>query len=405
MIAKPLSLLYVTNSLNHHQLPLSQELSKQIGNGRFRLAITEGIREERQVLGWEDVHEPPDWVIQVYKNENSRQRYLKWFNEADVVITSILDFELLERRIKNSKLTMYMSERLWKPSFMNKDRNLFSLLFSLLNIDGGKARLLSPSFALKAYRLSNLSKNNSFHYLAIGSKASHDMSAISFFKNRTWSWAYFTEIMYPRIGSNTNMPINILWVGRMLKWKKLDTLIRALNILKNKRIDFRLTVIGLGPEKSFLVGLVNSFKLNKYVQFLDPVSPNEILIEMHRSDIYVLTSSASEGWGAVINEAMSCGCAVVASNTAGATEMIIDNGQNGFIYNEGDDIELSGIIEELINTPSTIQKISINAQRDIKLYWSPTVAASRLIELSTAILNKKEVPYYKKGPIVLQKTY
>ena len=54
---------------------------------------------------------------------------------------------------------------------------------------------------------------------------------------------------------------------------------------------------------------------------------------MERADIYLATSDRQEGWGAVINEAMNSGCAVVADHMMGAVPYLISHEENGMIYN------------------------------------------------------------------------
>ena len=43
-----------------------------------------------------------------------------------------------------------------------------------------------------------------------------------------------------------------------------------------------------------------------------------------------------EGWGAVLNEAMNSGCACIASHAIGSAGFLIEHGENGFVYRDGD---------------------------------------------------------------------
>jgi glycosyltransferase involved in cell wall biosynthesis len=395
------SILYVTNLLNHHQYPLAIELSKNIGIDNFRLAVMQPMRDERAELGWKVEEDIPCWVIEVYKSKLSDQEYFKWLRDSDVVITGLLNMQDIKPRIEAGKLTMYMSERWWKPSLMNTKLNTVAFFLSyFLKIDKGMIRLLSPSFAWNAFQLSRLSKNKCFHYLAIGSKAAVDMSYISSFNNRMWQWGYFTTVNPINLPYRSNNPVKIMWAGRMLKWKRTETLIAAANILKRKGVKFSLEIIGLGCEKLNLMKFVNNLNLSDFITFFDPVSPNKVISKMKKNDIYVLTSSGSEGWGAVVNEAMSCGCVVVASREAGVSEVLIRDKKTGFLFREGDEIELADILELLINDSALRQKIGRAAIDEIGMYWCPAVVATRLINHINEVLGKSKMSLLEHGPLV-----
>ena len=53
---------------------------------------------------------------------------------------------------------------------------------------------------------------------------------------------------------------------------------------------------------------------------------------MAKSDIFIFTSDKNEGWGVVLNEAMSSACAVVANKAIGSVPFLIKDGLNGFTY-------------------------------------------------------------------------
>ena len=57
---------------------------------------------------------------------------------------------------------------------------------------------------------------------------------------------------------------------------------------------------------------------------------------MEKADIYVCTSNKLEGWGAVIYEGLSAGCATIATSAAGATPFLIKDGETGYAYRSGD---------------------------------------------------------------------
>ena len=74
----------------------------------------------------------------------------------------------------------------------------------------------------------------------------------------------------------------------------------------------------------------------------------EVRTLMEESEIFIFTSDFNEGWGAVLNEAMSSACGCVASYKAGSTPFLLD-GTNGQVYNSTQN-DLNEKLKELLRT-------------------------------------------------------
>ena len=111
----------------------------------------------------------------------------------------------------------------------------------------------------------------------------------------------------------------ILAVGRFTEAKDYPNLLSAISILRNKRDDFKLLIVGDGPLKSDLASYVESLGLDSFVCFLG--IRTDIPDLMSSSDIFVL-SSAWEGFGLVVAEAMACERVVVATDCGGVREVV-----------------------------------------------------------------------------------
>ena len=122
----------------------------------------------------------------------------------------------------------------------------------------------------------------------------------------------------------------------MLRWKRVDVLLKAITTVCREPAFYRLDVVGTGPEKASLLKLAQKLNLGDKCVFHEPVSANRIRELMHQADIYVLPSNRYEGWGVVANEAMSDGAVLVASEQAGAAQVLIDHGRTGFLFPDGD---------------------------------------------------------------------
>lgn len=74
---------------------------------------------------------------------------------------------------------------------------------------------------------------------------------------------------------------------------------------------------------------------------------------MEESEIYLVTSDRKEGWGAVVNEAMNSGCAVVADHMIGAAPWMIRQRENGILYHDGCEQQLQEYVAELLQDPQS----------------------------------------------------
>lgn len=379
-MASSIRILQVTNIVSHHQLPVARSLAAMVGEQNFRFAALDPPDPTRLHLGWSNADIAP-WILRAGEYEPDYFEFERWWDEADVVLCGERRFSRMANRLSHGQLCFYMSERWWKPPI-------------------GMARMLSPRFARMAGQFRQLAQNPAFHYLPIGPFASQDIEKLASFEARKWRWGYFTEPPFFIARSRAHVPpLKVLWIGRMLAWKQVDTLIRAVADAAKGGANITLTVIGDGPERSQLERLAEKL-LNpfEYV-FRKPISSEGVLKVMSEHDVYVLPSSAYEGWGAVINEAMSCGCAVSASKLAGAAAAMIEHNLNGLLFKPGDWRELSRQLKRLANDEMLRLRLGKAAHDTIENEWSPQHAAERFTSVIDALLCNRQIPSYKTGPM------
>ena len=115
----------------------------------------------------------------------------------------------------------------------------------------------------------------------------------------------------------------ILAVGRLDIPKDYPNLLNAVALLAKKRQDFKIFIAGDGPLKEELLSLMNNLGISEFVEFLG-VRRNVASL-MSATDLFVL-SSAWEGFGLVIAEAMACERVVVATDCGGVNEIVSSHG-------------------------------------------------------------------------------
>jgi glycosyltransferase involved in cell wall biosynthesis len=374
-----MKILQVSNIISHHQLPLARELRKIVGDENFVFAAMQAPDQEREKLGWK-VESSETWVINPSQNEEDNEFFEACWNNFDVVICGERLFDKMLSRVENGKLCFYMSERWWKPPL-------------------GKVRLLAPSFFKMASTFKKLSGNMFFHYLPIGPYAANDIKTVASPKLNIWDWGYFTSFHNLEVGSSNDGTLKILWAGRMLNWKKVDTIIKALSVLNNKDIDFKLTLIGEGPERHKLERLARNTLNKKNYEICDFLPADEVTKVMASHDVYVLASTEYEGWGAVVNEAMSVGNAVIASKSTGSAAAVIEDGIDGLLFDSGDWKKLANLLIRLASDREYTAELGDNARAKIEHLWAPQIAAARFVNVASSLIRGETTPLYEQGPM------
>ena len=122
------------------------------------------------------------------------------------------------------------------------------------------------------------------------------------------------------------------------------------------------------------------------VHLLGAMEPDEVRQHMEKSSVFVFTSNRQEGWGAVLNEAMNSGCAVVASDVIGSAPFLIDDNVNGMLFKHNDLDDFIGKVETVLADEDLCFDLGKRAYETIINHWNAQNAADRLIELCSALL-------------------
>ena len=382
-----MKIVIYTNSISPHQLPLARELVDALGTENVLYAYENAESQGRQSLGWKQ--EPESWCCKA-------SECMDIIENCDLLLVGGLrPTSLFERRAKANRRTLYMSERWFKPPM-------------------GFLRLFHPKYFLMALRFVKLINNSpSFTYLPIGIHAARDMARLcglfhgdlrclfqapeSDFEKKPWGkiclknkpqniqnnkkycfekmrmWGYFVEptrynsIAVEQLTESERKEIRVLWVGRLLNWKCVDTIIQAVigytNIMcmDSSMPKISLDIYGSGPEEKKLKKMARGYK--SIINFYPPVPITDVRKLMHRHDVYVLASNGYEGWGATVSEALEEGMKVLGTYEAGSSATVLSN---ECLFHAGD---WQGLIKLLI------EPIQLKGIED----WTAEVASKSIL--------------------------
>lgn len=368
-----MKIVFISNFLNHHQLPFCIEMINKIGLGNFKFIATEKIPEERINLGYEDMNSKYDFVFKYYENSSE---CLKIVDNADVIIYGDIPSKILfylSFKCRNKIIFKY-SERIFKNDKVNI-RSLLSLFI--------KTNFLERKF----------------YVLCSSAFLPYDYSRVTKTKNM-YKWGYFPEVKeytsLKKVISSKNKN-SIVWVARYLDWKHPEIPVEIAKRLKEDNIDFELNMIGTGELLESIKNLVEKNKLQNNVHILGSMSPEKVREYMESSEYFLFTSDRGEGWGAVLNEALNSCCVTFSNSEIGSVPFLINDGINGFIYEDGniDDLYLKFkkcIIKEI--SIKTIQQCSYETVSEV---WNAKIAVNNLMLLVKSLYNKKNI-IIKNGP-------
>jgi peptidoglycan/xylan/chitin deacetylase (PgdA/CDA1 family) len=112
----------------------------------------------------------------------------------------------------------------------------------------------------------------------------------------------------------------LLWVGRMVPVKGLDVLLEACTLLRARGVEFRLYLVGDGPQRPALEAASAARGLTGMITFAGAVAHDRLPDWYRAADLFVLPSH-SEGVPNVLREALACGTPFVASQVGGIPEL------------------------------------------------------------------------------------
>jgi glycosyltransferase involved in cell wall biosynthesis len=128
---------------------------------------------------------------------------------------------------------------------------------------------------------------------------------------------------------NTDGPLSLVYVGRLVRSKGLFELIEALKELKRAGREFRFSIAGGGPDQTELIAATERADLKDRVQFLGSVFAAEKRRLWLESDLFVLPTY-TEGLPYSLLEAMAAGCVPIATPVAAIPDVMRD-GEHGLL--------------------------------------------------------------------------
>lgn len=368
----------ISNAMNHHQFPFCDSMSR-IDDILFHFIATKPIAQERLKTGFRDLNSSRSYIIKPYESDHEYTKAKKLADESDFVIYGSAPYTYIKNRKKVRKWTFLYSERLFKE------------------VRGGDIfKIKTITACMLRYFFSS---HKHLRLLCSSAFTSNDYRHFRFPAEQTYKWGYFppeSQCSAETLLEN-KAPATIVWVGRMIDWKHPETAIELAQKLHIKNQRFQMRLIGDGPMIETLKKTVKEEQLENDVSFLGSLPAEQVRAEMEKAQIMIATSDHNEGWGAVINEGMASGCAVVASHLMGSVPYLIEDGKNGRVFESGNIDDLFEKVRQLLVNPKECETLGRNAYDTISHMWNGKNAAERLAELMRRYHNGETDFAYQDG--------
>ena len=177
-------------------------------------------------------------------------------------------------------------------------------------------------------------------------------------------------------------------VGRLKKYKSVDHLLRAFEIVLKDIPDARLRIVGDGDFRSDLEKLAHELAIADQVEFTGYLSEAEKVRHLNQMSVAV-NCSAKEGWGLTVIEANACGVPVVASDVPGLRDSVVDE-KTGLLYEFGNIEQLAQKITLVLRDENLRNRMRVDA-----LEWGRSFnweeSAKKMIAFLEKVIERKSL--------------
>lgn len=172
-----------------------------------------------------------------------------------------------------------------------------------------------------------------------------------------------------------------VYLGRLKKYKRVDVVIRAFAELNVP--EAMLEIAGTGDYRASLERLVKSLGLGDRVKFLGFI-PEEEKVHLLRRAWATALASPKEGWGISNLEAAACGTPVIAANSAGIRESVID-GETGFLVPQEDADAMAAAMRGIVVSPDLVNVLGAAGRRFAETFTWERAANDTLAHLQEVV--------------------
>ncbi len=379
-----MTITFVSNYINHHQIPFSNACYRELGEG-YHFIQTEPMEAERVAMGWGEGLEGLPYVKCFYEEPKACRELLL---NSDIAVFGWIQREelldvtaVIEERLKRGKPSLRVSERLYRE---------------------GQWKAISPRGLLKKYKEHTRFRREQVGLLCAGEYVASDFHLVRAYPGKMFRFGYFPETRhFTREELEGKKPgdgnLHFVWAGRFMPLKHPEFAVRIGEELRREGYGFHIHMAGSGELEEALKRQVQEKGLADAFTFYGYMEPARVREVMERCHVHLFTSNHLEGWGAVVNESMNSGCAVVGNVEAGAVPCLVRHGENGLTYHRSYE-DFAAQVKALAKDRGKIGQMGWAAYRTVADLWNAEHAAVELLRFAREWLETGRMVPAREGP-------
>jgi len=206
---------------------------------------------------------------------------------------------------------------------------------------------------------------------------------LPYFKEKIVVIPNFVEVKNEKISNVKHKDFRLLFVGRLIYYKGLEYLIRAMPLVAKEIKNVKLIMFGDGQLKEELKKLANELDVEKYIVWCKNLSDEEKIKEYKKCDIFILPSIyKSEAFGVVQLEAMIYGKPLISTNIEGSGVTFVNkNNETGIVIPPKDPEALKDAIVKLWKDKKLRTRYGKNGRKRVEKYFSSEKISKDIINV------------------------
>ena len=185
-------------------------------------------------------------------------------------------------------------------------------------------------------------------------------------------------------------PFIIGYVGRLVEEKGVHILLRAAAGLRG---NWRLRILGSGPQRGYLGNLAAELGIAERVSFEEPIPSTQTPGYYNQLDALIVPSLTRPNWkeqfGRVLIEAMACGVPVVGSDSGEIPNVI---GEAGLVFAEGDERALRAELSQLMADPALRDELARRGRERVLAQYTQAQVAAKTYQVYLELLGEATPP-------------
>lgn len=354
-------ILIITNIPNTYRLALFKELNKQLVMEGMELMVifgAEGYSRRLTKVNLEDAGF--NYTILnggVYSSAENNEKTFFGYKGLGKVLRAYNPYRTIVIGFSPATTFLYFRSFLWKSpyiiwagSILRKGRN-DSLIRKIQ-----RRLLIRRASAFIAYGTKAKEYFTSFGAPVNKIAIAMNTSDPDFFIRKT------DEVRMQEGSDYKDGKIHLLYIGYLVRRKRVDLLLDLMQELTKKRKDVILDIVGDGESKGQLEKKTAELNLQNHVKFHGFLQKQDLPRFLAKSNVFLFQTDF-DVWGLTLNEAMAAGLPVLSSINAGATYDLINDGKTGYAVDYKDTSHVITLLNKLLDNPEFSREMGKNARQ------------------------------------------